>query len=61
MYELYAQDVLAIPTPADWEGSIHGCRSNWANMLIPNPGCLANNEVYFHEWLGIFWYRWFRK
>ena len=60
MFRKYAPDVEVVPSPADWEGTIRGRWLAWWNALVPSSEGLMNNEVWFHEWLGILGYGIFR-
>lgn len=60
MFDRYAPDLETVPAPADWENSIAATKG-WSPLdLLPNPMSLMWNGVTFHEWLGIFCYRFFR-
>lgn len=59
MFEKYAPEVEAIPVICDVE-CLGGASIAYQDFL-PSFECAGANGRYFHEWLGIFWYRWFRK
>lgn len=60
MFEKYAPGVEVIPAPADWEGTYAGSWFDWATALMPKSSNLMSNEVWFHEWLGYWGYKWLR-
>lgn len=59
MFKKYAPEVEAIPVICDVE-CLGGASISYQEFL-PSFECAGANGRYFHEWLGIFWYRWFRK
>ena len=60
MFEKYAPGVEVIPAPADWEGTYAGSWFDWTTALLPKSSNLSANEVWFHEWLGFWGYKFFR-
>ena len=59
MFEKYAPHIEAIPAACDFECTpVETFR--WAELL-PNAEIFGRNSVYLHEWLGILWYKFFRK
>ena len=59
MFGKYAPDVEVIPAPCDFECAPSGA-FNWAE-LIPNAEVFGRNSVYFHEWIGYWGYKMFRR
>ena len=59
MFEKYAPQVEAIPAACDFECVPTG--NFQLTELLPNAEVFGRNAVYFHEWIGIFWYRIFRQ
>ena len=59
MFEKYAPQVEAIPAACDFE--CVPTESFRLTDLLPNAEVFGRNAVYFHEWIGIFWYRIFRQ
>lgn len=59
MFEKYAPELDVIPAACDFECVPNGAFS--LMELVPNPETFARNSVYFHEWLGYWWYKYFRK
>lgn len=61
MFEKYAPNLEVVPAPADFEATV-GAANGGINFMsfLPSSGALAANEVYLHEWVGYYWYRWFR-
>ena len=60
MYEKYAPNVVAIPAPCDFEGSMAAVKSVGIMDFVPNPLALFGNSVALHEWIGYWGYRLFR-
>ena len=58
MFEKYAPYVDAIPAPCDFECA-PASAFTWMELL-PSAEVFGRNSVYFHEWLGYWWYRVFR-
>lgn len=58
MFEKYAREVEAIPAPCDFE-CLPASAFQWSE-LVPSAEVFGRNSVYFHEWLGILWYKLFR-
>lgn len=59
MFEKYAPQVEVIPAACDFECVPTG--NLQLTELLPNAEVFGRNAVYFHEWIGIFWYRIFRQ
>lgn len=59
MFRKYAPDVEVIPAPCDFECVPSGA-FNWVE-LIPNAEVFGRSSVYFHEWLGYWGYKLFRR
>ena len=59
MFEKYAPELEVIPAACDFECVPNGAFS-WMEF-VPNPEMFARNAVYFHEWIGYWWYKYFRK
>ena len=59
MFEKYAPQIEVIPAACDFE---YVPTENFQlSELLPNAEVFGRNAVYFHEWIGIFWYRIFRQ
>ena len=59
MFEKYAPQIEVIPAACDFE---YVPTENFQlTELLPNAEVFGRNAVYFHEWIGIFWYRIFRQ
>lgn len=59
MFKKYAQDIDVVPAPCDFEtikedGFV-------VSDLLPDTGAFECNCRYFHEWLGIWGYKYFRR
>jgi uncharacterized SAM-binding protein YcdF (DUF218 family) len=59
MFEKYAPQIEVIPAACDFECVPTG--NLQLTELLPNAEVFGRNAVYFHEWIGIFWYRIFRQ
>lgn len=58
MFEKYGPYIEAIPCPG--EVDVYGdARWGWARFM-PSSDIFSANVKHFHEWLGIFWYKYFR-
>lgn len=58
MFEKYAPHIEAIPAACDFE-CVPTSGFQWME-LVPSAAVFGRNSVYFHEWLGILWYKFFR-
>lgn len=58
MFEKYAPHLEAIPAACDFE-CVPTSGFQWME-LVPSAEVFGRNSVYFHEWLGIWWYKSFR-
>lgn len=58
MFAKYAPEVDAIPAACDFE-CMPASGFQWME-LVPNAEVFGRNSVYFHEWLGFLWYKFFR-
>ena len=58
MFEKYGPYIEAIPCPG--EVDVYGdAKWGWARFM-PTAAIFEANVRHFHEWVGIFWYTWFR-
>jgi len=60
MFERYAPDIEAIPAPTDY-GRVGGVAEEWWVRLLPSMDHFCYNSMMFHEWLGYWGYRLFRR
>ena len=58
MFEKYAPQIEVIPAACDFE-CMPTSGFQWME-LVPSAEVFGRNSVYFHEWLGILWYKFFR-
>lgn len=58
MFAKYAPEVEVIPAACDFE-CMPASGFHWME-LMPNAEVFGRNAVYFHEWLGVLWYKFSR-
>lgn len=61
MYEKYASEIEVVPAATDFENTFAASRSFSMFEFLPDLAALAGNAVAFHEWLGYFGYKLFRR
>ena len=59
MFKKYAPELECIPAACDFECSV-GYPLSFKDVL-PDPGAFECNCRYFHEWLGLFGYKYLRR
>lgn len=58
MFEKYGPCFDAIPCPG--EVDVYGDSSWGVSRFLPSSDIFESNVRYLHEWIGIFWYKFFR-
>ena len=59
MFEKYAPNIECCPCVADVDVS---CREEWTwGRFLPVSGNFEANARFLHEWIGLWWYKYFRK
>ena len=58
MFKRYAPELDVVPVSTDGSGIAH--RGLMFTDFLPDPGCLLNNSVMWHEAVGYYWYKFFR-
>ena len=59
MFAKYAPEIKCVPAACDFE--CFPSRTISLSDFMPDTGAFECNCRYFHEWLGIFGYRWLRR